>query len=532
MTMMHRDCVAAMAVAMVSAGAMAQTATSFTYQGLLRDGGGVVNGTFDARFRLFTLSSGGAEIGSANTQLGLSAVDGVFSTTLDFGLASTLQNGGLWLGIEIRRPSGSGEFVPLSGRQPVTPTPFSSTTRGLFVDELNRLGVGRVPDSVITARGTNFGGEFRVVDTPQSVGTQLLADLFVPGSSGAQMRFRNGTASFWDLGANASGNFLLKASNATRIVVTQSGLVGLGTLAPASALEIRNDSNPSITVGTNSLSDGQIYLGNSAHGLRRNYRGTTNDVGLFTTSANLRFSAAGPNATQMTLTNGGVLDIGGRVTAAPTGNGATDGSIQAFRSTGSVVGLISGFGTGYQIAVANSTGTALTASMFTTYATNQGTLTANVKSFVEPNPRDPSTDIYYACLEGPEAAMYTRGTASLVNGRAVISLPQHFADLASSQGLTVMLTPLSADSRGLAVVQKSVGGFEVLELMKGAGSYSFDWEVKAVRKQHLDFQVQRPWTDRRVANPNVTDAQAWEIRKREVLESNRRAAALEAATVR
>ena len=194
--------------------------------------------------------------------------------------------------------------------------------------------------------------------------------------------------------------------------------------------------------------------------------------------------------------------------------------------------MISGFGgtpsTGHQIALVNTTGSAIIGSLYTLYATNQSTLTASVKNFVEPNPRDPSTDIYYASLEGPEAAMYMRGTATLANGHAVISLPTHFSDLASSQGLTVLLTPLSADSTGLAVIGKSPSGFQVRELLQGHGNYEFDWEIKAVRKQYLDYRVKRSWTERRIANPQISDAQAWELRQRDVAASAARAEAKEA----
>src|SRR5207237_6992 len=76
---------------------------------------------------------------------------------------------------------------------------------------------------------------------------------------------------------------------------------------------------------------------------------------------------------------------------------------------------------------------------------NNGVMFADVKQFREPNPRQPGTDIAYACIEGPEAAAYVRGTATLVNGSASVALPDHFQDVAVSDGMTVQLTPRSAD---------------------------------------------------------------------------------------
>jgi hypothetical protein len=119
-------------------------------------------------------------------------------------------------------------------------------------------------------------------------------------------------------------------------------------------------------------------------------------------------------------------------------------------------------------------------------------ISASSKHFVLPNPRQAGTEIWYACVEGPEAAAYLRGTAQLVNGQALVELPQHFLDVACDQMTTILLTPLSADSLGLAVVEKSTERFQVRELHKGSGTYRFDWEIKAVRRGMENYQVIRP----------------------------------------
>jgi hypothetical protein len=129
-----------------------------------------------------------------------------------------------------------------------------------------------------------------------------------------------------------------------------------------------------------------------------------------------------------------------------------------------------------------------------TYIASDGTLSAKLKNFVMPNPSQPETEIWYACVEGPEAAAYWRGTAQLINGQAFVELPQHFTDIACDQLTTILLTPLSADSLGLAVVEKSTKQFRVRELHKGTGTYAFDWEIKSVRKGMENYQVIRPKT--------------------------------------
>lgn len=122
--------------------------------------------------------------------------------------------------------------------------------------------------------------------------------------------------------------------------------------------------------------------------------------------------------------------------------------------------------------------------------TNQ--LFTAVKFFRVENPADSATSINYACLEGPEAALYTRGTATLNSGITTIILPSHFTSLASEQGMTVQLTPRSADSMGLAAIDITPERIIVRELMRGTGTYEFDYTITAVRKGYEDFQVIQP----------------------------------------
>lgn len=145
--------------------------------------------------------------------------------------------------------------------------------------------------------------------------------------------------------------------------------------------------------------------------------------------------------------------------------------------------------------------------------TGQGRLVADVKNFRETNPRDPKTDIYYASLEGPEAAMYIRGKGRLINGRAQIVLPDHYRDLANMETITVQLTPASFRSLGLGYEVDAAGQIVVGELASGHGSYEFSWVVTAVRKGYEDYEVIRPWTDAPFAG---TEKEAWEARMKSI----------------
>ena len=125
-------------------------------------------------------------------------------------------------------------------------------------------------------------------------------------------------------------------------------------------------------------------------------------------------------------------------------------------------------------------------------------IAAPMKNFVIPHPEDASKQIWYACIEGPEAAAYERGTAQLVNGEAFIPFSEHFELVINAETMTVNLTPNSAESLGLAVVEKTAEGIRVKELYKGTGNYSFDWEAKAVRKGYENYRAIRDVKDTQI----------------------------------
>ena len=142
----------------------------------------------------------------------------------------------------------------------------------------------------------------------------------------------------------------------------------------------------------------------------------------------------------------------------------------------------------------NIVGSPVKAGMYTNES-NQGVLFADVKNFKMDYPGKPDKQIWYGSLEGPELAAYIRGTGKLVNGKASIEFTDHYQKVANTATMTVILTPLSGKSKGLAVVSKKSAGFEVEELLDGSGTYEFDWEAKCVRNGHEGFEVVRNKSD-------------------------------------
>jgi hypothetical protein len=108
--------------------------TAFTYQGELRENGGLGSGLFDMEFSLWDSLAGGGQHGSAIAIDDVAVTGGRFTVELDFG-AEAFDSSARWLQVVV-------EGTPLSPRQPITRAPYSIQTRGIFVDEDHNVGIG------------------------------------------------------------------------------------------------------------------------------------------------------------------------------------------------------------------------------------------------------------------------------------------------------------------------------------------------------------------------------------------------------
>lgn len=97
--------------------------TAFTYEGRLGSGGSPANGSYDFRFAVYDAAEHGTQLGSAVTNHATAVSSGLFKVTLDFGVG-VFAGDACWLAIAVR-PAGSGDFVSLAPRQPLTPTPYA-----------------------------------------------------------------------------------------------------------------------------------------------------------------------------------------------------------------------------------------------------------------------------------------------------------------------------------------------------------------------------------------------------------------------
>lgn len=413
--------------------------TTFTYQGELVNSGQPANGVYDMRFSIFGTVTGATQIGTTFCVDNVTVTDGRFTVEVNAG-TGVFTGLTRYLEVQVRGDTGqncasAAGFTILGPRQTMRPAPYAMyAAEALQADYLGGFFATTYARKSIAE---TFTEPMTISDTDQLV-------LFLTSSSttGAGLRLTSGSSSrSFDLlstgGSSSQGGdrFAIydATAAATRLVIESSGDVGIGTTTPSTRLH---------------LVDGTLRVSATA-------TGTTASASVDMADGQGRFTTR--NAAGLFTTYMGASQV----------NGADGGQILIGDETGAAKG-------GFQMLGNNC-------SMF-----------AQVKNFVMPNPDDASTELYYACVEGPEAAMYVRGTAQLMDGRAFVTLPRHFTAMAAVEGVTVQITPLSADCNGIAVVKKGTDGFEVRELMRGVSDAGFDWEVKAVRRGFEDYKVVRP----------------------------------------
>jgi hypothetical protein len=116
-----------------------------------------------------------------------------------------------------------------------------------------------------------------------------------------------------------------------------------------------------------------------------------------------------------------------------------------------------------------------------------GAITAGTKDFASPHPTDPSKQIVFTCLEGPESGTYFRGTSRIVGGMATIMVPDDFRLVTSPRGLTAQLTPVG-DFAILAVMTQDLDQIVV----RGSNDVEFHYMVNGVRKGFENHVSIRP----------------------------------------
>ena len=96
--------------------------STFSYQGRLQNNGTPSDGTYDFRFELFDLASGGSSLGLI-ARPSIPVTGGLYTTTLDYGIA-VFGGDERWLEVSVS-PQGAGTYSTLSPRHRLTATPYA-----------------------------------------------------------------------------------------------------------------------------------------------------------------------------------------------------------------------------------------------------------------------------------------------------------------------------------------------------------------------------------------------------------------------
>lgn len=156
--------------------------TSFTYQGVLQNGGVPASGPTDLTFTLYNAVDGGIVLGTSNVFLNLSLTNGLINTTLDFG-SGVFTGAPVYLQIAAR-PSGiNSDYTALLPRQPITASPYAIFSGGAATSQAvsgpvpatqisGTLPPAALPGIVVTngATGVNFSGTFNGILNGNGVG--------------------------------------------------------------------------------------------------------------------------------------------------------------------------------------------------------------------------------------------------------------------------------------------------------------------------------------------------------------------------
>ncbi len=313
----------ALAMLALAAPASASPETTFTYQGSLNQSGSPADGAYDLGFSLWDAPAGGTQIGATVQSPSHAVADGLFTVQLDFG-AAALDGNQRWLQISVNA-------VTLAPRTPVTPSPYAVQTRGIYVDELERTGLGTIaPESRLHI----FTGSAGAVTTwPGSLAT-LEASSHAYLSLLAPPAFERGIF-FGEPASNVHGGILYNSAatpngfqfrtggNTTRMVIASDGDVGIGTDNPIANLQVRGAGTSGVLRVTNGGSGGGtaiIAADVGSDGRAASFFGTSSSTLFSCTNVGTGLAASFSGGVTMTSGNLGVGTTNPKGTLHVTGD--------------------------------------------------------------------------------------------------------------------------------------------------------------------------------------------------------------------
>jgi len=453
-----------------------------SYQGQLTEAGAPADGSYDFQFALFTSADGGSAVDTIALD-DLAVSGGLVNASLDFTDAP-YSGQALWVEVRVRPGASTGSYATLAPRQRLSAAPYA-----LYALNGNPGPAGPTgPAGPAGADGpagpqgpsgpTGPQGPAGLVTLPFAGSASSANPLILAGNTGGGDGLK-GTAN-----SDHSG---VAGSNAS----TGPGVYGLSTGGPG----LYGESVTTRGVFATSQQNDGLYAqafatGKSAivglhRGVGNGVYGQANDssstyagvygynfdgigvigVGLSVSSFGVVGQVGAPSGAGVYGANSDGYGVLGVSDGGPGVYGTSTGSRGVYgRADNGVAGVYGESTTGWAVYALGNLGV------------------TGTKSFVEPHATDPTKEIRYITLEGPEAGTYFRGKAQLVGGHARIEIPDHFQTVTAAEGLTVQLTPIGRPVV-LYCITTSLDAIEV----GGDADVAFNYQVNGVRKAFADF---------------------------------------------
>ncbi|RKY11830.1 MAG: hypothetical protein DRP82_07175, partial [Planctomycetota bacterium] len=444
-------CVVTVVVALTAAVAMADVPKLINFQGRLTDKqtGQRVNGTVDITFRIYDVATGGTPLWE-ETHTGVQVKDGLYAVVLGSVQPLNLPfDKQYWLGIEV---NNDGEMTP---RYQMASVPYA--LRAAYAEDADKLD-GHDASDFAAATHTHDWND--ITNKPQYYPTEWSQiankpSTFPPSSHTHDWNDITNKPQYYPTEWNQIAN---KPS----------------TFPPSSHTHDWNDitNKPSKYPDADKL-DGHdsSYFAPASHNHDSRYVNVTGDTmtgDLTISSGNALHFTNGSYSADIWVNSNGYLIMGN------TPKGATvKASNRVTLSAGSDCAVHIGGG---QIVYINNVG------LYVWKDLN----VSGTKNFVQPHPKDPEKEIVYACLEGGESGTYCRGVGRLVNGAAVVKLPEHFTLVTAEEGLTAYVTPMG-ECIGLYVERVNNRELVVREVGGGKSNVNFSWLVMGIRKGYENY---------------------------------------------
>ena len=258
----------------------APAGTAFTYQGRLLDNSTPAEGIYEMEFKLYESVANPIQLGETFSLRSVEVADGYFMVQLDFG-SDVFSGDARWLEIGVRQADTTNPFVTMSPRQKLTPTPYALQTRGLYVDNDLKVGLGTIsPEGKLHVATKSACGDIVFFDAgsaqndlstdPDSVYTDIIPRAYVvqvTSASGSPDLFKwsddsgvtwssdqlqmttgwyalsHGVRIKWDdINGHLPGDTWawFAFSSEANALVAKNGKLGVGTSNPAWKLEVAN----------------------------------------------------------------------------------------------------------------------------------------------------------------------------------------------------------------------------------------------------------------------------------------------------